>query len=72
MLMMMTGLQKKITDEILDKYPNLKGIYITGSGVLGVCKSLQKANKIKDIKNYLLMILLMIIFNYCQMVQSIF
>ena len=41
---------EKITDEILDKYPNLKGIYITGSGVLGVCKSLQKANKIKDIK----------------------
>lgn len=26
---------EKITDEILDKYPNLKGIYITGSGVLG-------------------------------------
>lgn len=41
---------EKITDESLDKYPNLKGIYITGSGVLGVCKSLQKANKIKDIK----------------------
>ena len=35
---------------MIDKYPNLKGIYITGSGVLGVCKSLQKANKIKDIK----------------------
>lgn len=41
---------EKITDEVLHDYPYLKGIYITGSGVLGVCKALQKANKTHDVK----------------------
>lgn len=43
-------ISEKITDEILINYPYLKGIYITGSGVLGVCNSLEKAHKTDTIK----------------------
>lgn len=45
---------EKITQEILKLYADLKGIYITGSGVLGVCKAIkstQKSNEIKVIAN---------------------
>lgn len=40
---------EKITDEILETYPNIKGFYVTGSAV-GVCKSLEKNHKVQEIK----------------------
>lgn len=40
----------KIVEEILEEYPNLKGIYITGSTVRGICETLKKMGKEKEIK----------------------
>lgn len=41
---------EKITEEVLMQYPKIKGIYITGSGVLGVCEAIKTANRTEDIK----------------------
>lgn len=41
---------EKITEEVLVQYPKIKGIYITGSGVLGVCEAIKTAGKTDDIK----------------------
>lgn len=37
----------KIVEELLELYPELTGIYITGHGVKGVCQTLQKLGKDK-------------------------
>ena len=37
----------KIVEELLELYPELTGIYITGHGVKGVCQTLQKLGRIK-------------------------
>ena len=37
----------KIVEELLELYPDLTGIYITGHGVKGVCQTLQKLGKDK-------------------------
>ena len=41
---------EKITEEVLTQYPKIKGIYITGSGVLGVCEAIKTAGRSADIK----------------------
>lgn len=41
---------EKQTEELLEKNPNLGGIYITGSGTVGVCRALKKYKKEKKIK----------------------
>ena len=38
----------KIVEELLELYPELTGIYITGHGVKGVCQTLQKLGKDKN------------------------
>ncbi len=35
----------KIVEELLEIYPELTGIYITGHGVKGVCQTLKKLEK---------------------------
>ena len=37
-------------EEVLTQYPKIKGIYITGSGVLGVCEAIKTASRSADIK----------------------
>ena len=41
---------EKIVEECLKEYPYLKGIYITGMEVIGVCRAIKKAGKSKMIK----------------------
>ncbi|NDO45285.1 LacI family DNA-binding transcriptional regulator [Clostridium sp. MD294] len=41
---------EKITEEALKEYTNIRGFYITGSGVVGVCKAIKNAQKEKEIK----------------------
>lgn len=41
---------EKITEETLKEYTNIKGFYIAGSGVVGVCKAIKNAQKEKEIK----------------------
>ena len=41
---------QKITEDILTENPYIKGIYITGSGVTGVCTAIKNARKSKEIK----------------------
>lgn len=41
---------EKITEEILEQYNDLKGIYVTGSGILGVCQAVNFLHKSNDIK----------------------
>ena len=41
---------EKIAEEALKEYTDIKGFYITGSGVVGVCKAIKNAKKDKEIK----------------------
>lgn len=41
---------EKITDELLEEYPDLAGIYIAGSGDEGICRSLVNHKKEKDVR----------------------
>ncbi|MGI6116866.1 MAG: LacI family DNA-binding transcriptional regulator [Bilifractor sp.] len=41
---------EKITDEILDSHPNLSGIYLSASGVNGVCRVLEKYSKQNQVR----------------------
>lgn len=40
----------KIVEELLEQYPHLKGIYVTGTAVKGVCETLVKYKKEREIK----------------------
>ena len=40
----------KIVEELLEQYPELKGIYVTGTAVKGVCEALVKQRKEREIK----------------------
>lgn len=40
----------KIVEELLEQYPDLKGIYVTGTAVKGVCEALVKQEKEREIK----------------------
>ncbi|WP_095173358.1 MULTISPECIES: LacI family DNA-binding transcriptional regulator [Blautia] len=40
----------KIVEELLEQYPELKGIYVTGTAVKGVCEALVKQGKEREIK----------------------
>lgn len=40
----------KIVEELLEQYPDLKGIYVTGTAVKGVCEALVKQGKEREIK----------------------
>lgn len=40
----------KIVEELIEQYPNLSGIYITGPAVNGICEALEKLGKGKSIK----------------------
>lgn len=40
----------KIVEELLEQYPKLKGIYVTGTAVKGVCEMLEKLGKEHEIK----------------------
>lgn len=40
----------KIVEELLEQYPKLKGIYVTGTAVKGVCEMLEKLEKEHEIK----------------------
>lgn len=40
----------KIVEEVLEEHPELKGIYITGSTVRGICETLKRMGKEKEIK----------------------
>ncbi len=40
----------KIVEELLGQYPELKGIYVTGTAVKGVCEALVKQGKEREIK----------------------
>ena len=44
------GLAYEYTVDIVDKYPNIRGIYITGGGAMGVGKALKRLGKEKKIK----------------------
>mgnify|MGYP000063775938 CR=1 FL=1 len=35
----------KIVEELIEQYPNLSGIYITGPAVKGICEALEKTWK---------------------------
>ena len=37
-------------EELLEQYPELKGIYVTGTAVKGVCEALVKQGKEREIK----------------------
>lgn len=41
---------RKITEEVLVQYPQIKGIYVTGAGISGVCQAVKSARKSRDIK----------------------
>lgn len=41
---------EKITDELLEKYPDLAGIYIAGSGDDGICRSLVNHGMDRDVR----------------------
>ena len=41
---------EKIAEEALKEYTDIKGFYITGSGVVGVCKAIKHVKKEKEIK----------------------
>lgn len=41
---------EKIMDELLEQYPNLAGVYVSGSGLDGVSRSLVKNGRAKDIR----------------------
>ncbi len=41
---------EKMTEELIGNYPELNGIYVTGSGGVGVCRALERAGKSEKIK----------------------
>lgn len=41
---------EKIAEEALKEHKDIRGFYITGSGVVGVCKAIKNAHKEKEIK----------------------
>ena len=50
-IMIISGwVAEKIAEEALKEYTDIKGFYITGSGVVGVCKAIKNAKKDKEIK----------------------
>lgn len=40
----------KIVEELLEQYPELAGIYITGPGVKGICETLKEKGRQKEVK----------------------
>lgn len=41
---------EKITEDVLDQVPYLKGIYITGTGVNGICRAVKDVRRNGDVK----------------------